>query len=468
MLVKSGPDVYEKLQRLAGMATDDILEETPNSKAASAALGPSSRAFDGAEGTGPYRGGTTPYSGVYRASMPNGKKISLFRVMLTDHCEYDCHYCPNSYWVPRERYGFKVDELAALFAEVHRRHMVEGLFLSSGIFRSPDSTMDRLLDVVETVRTRHGFQGYVHLKVMPGASNQFLERAQRLGTRLSVNVESPSALHLSRVSGMKRFDEDLLRPIDSIRQMMEQRYGTSVGQATQLVVGAADETDRDVYHLQQRLYGQWSFKRIYYAPFRPVQFTPLEEHAPTPMIRAHRLNQLDWLLRVYRYTAGEMDTAFDEAGELDQQMDPKLAIASKQTGRFPVDVNTAPQEELVRVPGIGPIAAQRIVQQRRRHSITRWQELQAMGAVIKRALGFIVFPGHRPVHAPQGRLPMLQMLSLDPSPSPGGEESMPARRTVAQLHQSFAAQGCAGCPLSPATCGQHSATTERTPPRVAA
>ena len=458
MLIKSEPDVYEKLHHLAGMATDDILEEAPNSKAAARVLGPSSSPFDGAEGTGPYRGGATPYSGIYRASMPNGKKISLFRVMLTDHCAYDCHYCPNSYWVPRERFGFKVDELAALFADVHRRHMVEGLFLSSGIFNSPDATMERLLDVVEAVRTRHGFQGYVHLKVMPGTSAQYLEAAQRLGTRLSVNIESPSALHLNRVSGMKRFDEDILQPIDTIHQLLERRYGGAVGQATQLVVGTADETDRDIYQLQQKLYGQWNFKRIYYAPFRPVQFTPLEEHEPTPMVRAHRLNQLDWLLRVYRYTTGEMDTAFDEAGGLDQQADPKLAIASKQADRFPMDVNSAPQEELVRVPGIGPVAAQRIVQQRRQHSITRWQELQAMGAVVKRALPFIVFSGHRPVQAVQGRLPMLQALSLDPPAIAAKDEPVPARKIVARFHQAFAAQGCAGCPLNQATCGQHSAT----------
>ena len=457
MLIKSEPDVYEKLRHLAGMATDDILDDVPTSKAASAALGPQSVAFAGAGGTGPYRGGTTPYAGVYKASMPNGKKISLFRVMLTDHCVYDCHYCPNSYWVPRKRYGFKVDELAGLFAEVHRRQMVDGLFLSSGIFNSPDATMERLLDVVEAVRTCHGFQGYVHLKVMPGTSPQFLEAAQRLGTRLSVNAEAPSAMHLNRVSGMKRFDEDILQPMATIHRLTEERYGGAVGQATQLVVGAADESDWDIYRLQQKLYGQWNMKRIYYAPFRPVQFTPLEEHEPTPMLRAHRLNQLDWLLRVYRYSSQEMDVAFDGAGLLDQGVDPKLAIASRQADRFPMDVTTASQEELMRVPGIGPVAAQRIVRQRSEHSITRWQELAAMGVITKRALPFLRFPGHRPAQAVQGSFPMLQALSLDPP------VEATTKRYVAQLHQTYAASGCAGCPLNQATCGQHAAPATSAP-----
>ena len=445
MLIRHEPDVYEKLHRLASMATDDVLDETPLSKATAHALGPPQGAFRGSEGTGPYRGGVTPYAGVYRAAMPNGGRISLLRVMFTDHCMLDCHYCPNSYWVPRERYGFKVDELAKLFAEMHRRQMVDGLFLSSGIFNSPDATMERLIDVVEAVRTRYSFQGYVHLKVMPGTSPQLLEAAHRLGTRLSVNMESPSAEHLGRVSGMKQFEEGILRPMATIHRLTQEHSGTTVGQATQLVVGAADETDVDIYQRQQQLYGEWGFKRIYYAPFHPVQFTPLEEHAPTPMARTHRLNQVDWLLRVYGYETNELDMAFDGEGMLDLGMDPKLAIVSKQADRFPMDVNAASQEELLRVPGIGPTAAQRILRQRREHSITRWQELQAMGVVVKRALPFVRFPGHKPQQATQGQLPMFQGLSID--------VQRPAK-TVAELHQAHAASGCATCPLSPAHCGQ--------------
>ena len=449
MLIRSEPDVYEKLRHLAGMATDDILDETPISKATAHALGPPVSPFDGAsggDGTGPYRGGTTPYAGVYRASMPNGKRISLMRVMFTDHCMFDCHYCPNSYWVPRERYGFKVDELAKLFSEMYRRHMVDGLFLSSGIFNSPNATMERLIDVVEAVRTRYQFKGYIHLKVMPGTTSEFVEAAHRLGTRLSVNMESPSAEALGRVSGMKRFQEDILEPMKTIHDLMRSQYGTTVGQATQLVVGAADETDWDIYLRQQQLYGEWQLKRIYYSPFRPVQFTPLEEHEPTPMVRTHRLNQLDWLMRVYGYTTAEMDLAFGEGGSLDMELDPKLAIVRQQMDRFPMDINAASQEELIRIPGIGPIAAQRIVQQRQQHSITRQQELQAMGVVLKRALPFVRFPGHKPTQAVQGRLPMLQALSANPAPP---------QQTTAQVHQAHASLGCTACPLNQAACGHH-------------
>ena len=171
MLIKNTPDVYEKLRHLGGMATDDVLSPAECSDGAA-------RPSDGWERVGP-RGGVTPHAGVYRAAMPNGKRVSLLRVMFTDHCIMDCYYCPNSHWVPRRRYGFKVDELARLFADMHGRGMVDGLFLSSGIFKDPDATQERLADVVEAVRKR-GFMGYVHLKVMPGVRDDALiERSQR-------------------------------------------------------------------------------------------------------------------------------------------------------------------------------------------------------------------------------------------------------------------------------------------------
>ena len=313
MLIQRTPDIYEKLQHLGGMATDDILDASPQPGIST----PERR----------QRGGVTPHAGVYRAAMPNGKRISLMRVMFTDHCDFDCHYCPNSYWVPRKRYGFKVDELAKLFDEMHRRHMVDGLFLSSGIFNSPGHTTERLINVVEAVRQRYGFKGYIHLKVMPGTTgSEYLEAAQRLGTRLSINMESPTQEHLERVSGMKRFQEDILQPMQAIHALTQERYGGAVGQATQLVVGAAGESDWDIYLRQRQLYGDWNFKRV------------------------------------YGFAEEEMRPAFDDGGFLDLAVDPKLTIAAHQMERFPLDVNHAPQEELVRVPGIGPLSAQRIVQ----------------------------------------------------------------------------------------------------------
>ena len=246
MLIRSTPGVYEKLRHLGGMATDDVL--SPSESQNSPRVGP--------------RGGATPHAGVYKAAMPNGKRISLLRVMFTDHCIMDCHYCPNSHWVPRKRYAFKVDELARLFDEMHRRHMVDGLFLSSGIFKNPNATQERLLDVVDAVRSRYGFRGYVHLKVMPGTNDDsLLEASHRLGARLSINIESPSAEHLRKVSKMKDFDNGIIAPMARISDLMQERYGGAVGQATQMVVGAADESDWDIYTRMDSLYGNFGFKR---------------------------------------------------------------------------------------------------------------------------------------------------------------------------------------------------------------
>ena len=425
MLIQSAPDVYEKLRHLGGMATDDVLSPSEGSGRVKA------------------RGGATPHAGVYKAAMPNGKRISLLRVMFTDHCIMDCHYCPNSYWVPRKRYAFKVDELARLFDEMHRRHMVDGLFLSSGIFKNPNATQERLLDVVDAVRSRYGFRGYVHLKVMPGTNDDsLLEASQRLGARLSINIESPSAEHLSKVSKMKDFDNGIIAPMERISDLMQERYGGAVGQATQMVVGAADESDWDIYTRIQSLYGNFGFKRVYYSAFRPVQYTPLEEHPATPPAREHRLYQMDWLSRIYGYDSEELRPAFSDEGFLDTRMDPKLMIAMSNFERFPVDVNRASEQELLRVPGVGPMAASRIIGQRGEHSITQGRELQTMGVVLKRALPFLHFPGHKPTPAKQAELPLFQEQPAKPA--------QPSKHTM-ELHA--AASDCTSCPLNPGTCG---------------
>ena len=428
MLIRSTPDVYEKLRHLGGMATDDVL--SPSESQNSPRVGP--------------RGGATPHAGVYKAAMPNGKRISLLRVMFTDYCIMDCHYCPNSHWVPRKRYGFKVDELARLFDEMHRRHMVDGLFLSSGIFKNPNATQERLLDVVDAVRSRYGFRGYVHLKVMPGTNDDsLLEASHRLGARLSINIESPSAEHLRKVSKMKDFDNGIIAPMARISDLMQERYGGAVGQATQMVVGAADESDWDIYTRMDSLYGDFGFKRVYYSAFRPVQYTPLEEHPATPPAREHRLYQMDWLSRIYGYDSEELRPAFSDEGFLDTRMDPKLMIAMNNFERFPVDVNQATEQELLRVPGVGPLSASRIIGQRGEHSITQGRELQTMGVVLKRALPFLRFPGHKPTPARQAELPLFQEQPATPP--------QPSKQTM-QLHTESAAN-CTTCPLNPGTCG---------------
>ena len=427
MLIKHTPDAYEKLRILGGMATDDILTQ------------PETRGGR----RGPYSApNKNPTHGVYRASMPNGKYINLMRVMFTDFCKMDCHYCPNSHWVPRKRYAFKVDELARTFAELVRRQTVSGLFLSSGIAGDGSKTTERLVKVVDAVRNKYGFKGYIHMKVMPGAEYEYVEAAYRLGTRLSVNMETPTVEHMQKLSKMKDLKRDILDPMEWVHNLTEGHTNGAVGQATQLVVGAADESDRDIFGRMDQLYTEWKLKRIYYAPFRPVRYTPLEEHPPTPMARSHRLYQVDWLKRVYRFSNDELDLAFADNGFLPLDQDPKTSIAVENLDAFPMDVNHAERDQLLRIPGVGPISAERIVRNRSRHSIDTWRDLTAMGVVRKRAWPFLAFPGHRPPRAKQLRLDLF------------GEDAREKRQAqaVADTPSSSAApcgerMSCSGCPM---------------------
>jgi len=201
----------------------------------------------------------------------------------------DCAFCPNSHWVPRKRYAFKVDELARIFMELHSRHTVDGLFLSSGVAGTGSKTTERLVKVVEIIRQKYGFKGYIHMKVMPGTEYQYVEAAYRLGTRLSVNIETPTAEMMRKLSAMKDLERDILAPMRWIDNLTRSDSHGAVGQVTQLVVGAADESDSDILKRVDQLYTDWNLKRVYYSPFRPVRHTPLEEHPATPAILGHRL-----------------------------------------------------------------------------------------------------------------------------------------------------------------------------------
>ncbi|MBM3934339.1 MAG: hypothetical protein FJ319_08570 [SAR202 cluster bacterium] len=332
MLITHSPDVYEKLIYLGGMASDDILSKPSSPVPANSAAFLARRGNTASRDGGP-RESRLPYSasdrspvpGVYRAQMPNGKTISLLRVMFTDVCKMDCFYCPNSHWVPRKRYAFKVDELANLFMDLQRRETVAGLFLSSGIAGDGSKTTEKLLKVVDSIRNKHGFKGYIHMKIMPGASYPLVEEAYRLGTRLSVNMETPTAEHMRKISTMKDLQKDILAPMEWVDTLTRKHGNGAVGQATQLVVGAANETDRDIFTRIDQLYGDWNLKRVYYSPFFPVKHTPLEEHPWTPMDRTNRLYQVDWLKRVYRFTNDEIGRAFNRHGFLPLDEDPKLA-----------------------------------------------------------------------------------------------------------------------------------------------
>jgi predicted DNA-binding helix-hairpin-helix protein len=290
---------------------------------------------------------------------------------------------------------------------------------------------------------------------MPGTAKEYVEEAHRLGTRLSVNIETTTVSNLQQLSPMKDLQTGILDPMSWIDELTRAKTGATVGQATQMIVGAAEESDSDILSRITQLYGDWKLKRVYYVPFRPVRYTPMEEHPPTPSEREHRLYQMDWLKRVYRFKNEEINLAFDRSGFLDLDQDPKTVIALENIERFPVDINTADLDTLLRTPGIGPISADRILQNRRKFKIDNWRDLQTMGVVKKKAWPFLVFPGHKPEHSRQLRMELL-----------GHEEP---RRSV-ELSDvkaegaAVAARSSGGvtrpvATASPATCGVNSSCT---------
>lgn len=473
MLIKRAPDVYEKLQILGGMAGDDVLAPTPRG-GSGGGYGGNGYGQSGGNGNGGGYGGRMwapgpggpaatqarqgghyaytnpakrPLPAVYRAAMPNGQAINLMRVMFTDFCMMDCAYCPNSVYVPRQRYAFKVDELARAFDEMHQRHTVAGLFLSSGIAGSGSKTTDKMIQVVEILRRKYRFQGYVHLKVMPGTEYQYVEAAHRLGSRLSVNIETPTAEMMTRISPHKDFAGGILAPMQWIDQLTKAGSGGAVGQATQMVVGAADESDADIFRRIDQLYGDWNLKRVYYTAFRPAAHTPMAEHPAIPPLREHRLYQVDWLKRIYHYSNAELNLALDGGGFLPLDQDPKTAIALENLDAFPVDLNAASREQLLRVPGLGPTSADRIIANRRRHKIDNWRDVQAMGVVRKRAWPFVLFPGQRPPPSKQMKLDLFPQGAVETGPPAGPVGSLASAGGGSGPAPCGATGSCGGCPL---------------------
>ncbi len=335
-----------------------------------------------------------PHRFIYRAALPGGGCISLFKVLLTNACINDCAYCVNQVGRDRPRAGFQPHEMASLFMELQRKRLVRGLFLSSGIAGSPSRTMQEMVDTVDILRQRHEFKGYVHLKIMPGASQDCVEAACRVANRVSINMEAPTAHHLARLSSRKNLYDGIVERMRWAKQVMSANEGLVLsGQTTQFVVGAAGETDQDILRTTGALYREIGLRRVYFSAFHPVADSPLEGLSATPPMREHRLYQADWLLRVYGFSSQELDLALGDKGQLSLVKDPKLLIARRQPWLFPVDINRAGYEELLRVPGIGPVSAGRIVEARRDHSIFSLPQLGKMGVVTKRAGAFIWFKG---------------------------------------------------------------------------
>ncbi len=332
---------------------------------------------------------------IYPAVLPDGKRVSLLKVLLSNACRNDCYYCANRASRDFRRVGFTPEELAWAFDQMQRKGLVQGLFLSSGVGGDASRTMDCMIATVELVRRKYAFSGYVHLKLLPGASYAHVERAVQLATRVSLNLEAPNPERLARIAPSKDFAENLLQPMYWAKEIIENsdRRLAPAGQTTQFVVGAADESDREILSITARLYQEIGLARAYFSAFQPIVDTPLEGHLPTPLLREHRLYQSDFLLRKYNFAFG--DLIFDEEGNLPSEADPKFMWALHHPERFPVEVNRASKEELLRVPGIGPRSATRIVRLRRRGTFRTLADLKKIGVVAKRAAPFILLAGRR-------------------------------------------------------------------------
>jgi len=360
-------------------------------------------------------GNTVGGWGICHSFAEDGRCISLLKIMLTNYCIYDCAYCINRRTNDIPRATLSVSELVELTMEFYRRNYIEGLFLSSGVVRNPDYTMERLVRVAKDLRTIHRFNGYIHLKSIPGASRELVNEAGLYADRLSVNIEipteenlkllAPEKDHQSVFAPMRYIQQGVLESNEERRRFRHAPRFAPAGQSTQMIVGATSETDKDILQLSSALYQRPTMRRVYYSGYISVNtYDPrLPALKQPPLVRENRLYQADWLLRYYHFTVDEIVN--ENHPNLHLDFDPKLAWALRHPEMFPVDVNTADYEMLLRVPGIGVKSARLIVASRRFSRLGLWQ-LKQMGIVLKKARYFITcreLPGQT-IHelTPQG------------------------------------------------------------------
>lgn len=343
-------------------------------------------------------GNTVGGVGICHSFADDGRCISLLKVMLTNYCMYDCAYCINRRSNDIKRATLSVSELEEITMEFYRRNYIEGLFLSSGVVRNPDYTMERLTAIVRDLRTIHRFNGYIHLKAIPGASRELMAEAGRWADRMSVNIEipkeeslkllAPDKDHKSVFLPMKLIQQGVLENKEDRKRMRYAPRFVPAGQSTQMIVGATKETDRDILTMSSALYGQPTMRRVYYSGYISVNtYDPrLPVLKQPPLVRENRLYQADWLMRFYHF---KVDEIVDEVNtNLDLEVDPKLAWALRHPEAFPVDINKADYEMILRVPGIGVKSAWRIVNSRQFNRLTSYH-LKKMGVVMKKAKYFI-------------------------------------------------------------------------------
>jgi putative DNA modification/repair radical SAM protein len=349
--------------------------------------------------------GSNEGSGICHAYAPDGRCISLLKILMTNFCIYDCAYCINRASSNVARARFSVEEVVKLTIEFYRRNYIEGLFLSSGVIRSPDATMQDMVLIARKLRHEENFRGYIHLKTIPDAAPELIEEAGLLADRLSINVELPTDSAVKAYAPEKN-PEQIRRAMADVRRRKEvaadrshtgkrpQRFAPA-GQSTQVIVGADGSTDSTILGQSTRLYSSYKLKRVYYSAFSPIMdssaILPL---VSPPLQREHRLYQADWLLRFYGFDLAEI-TGTTKDGNLDLDIDPKLAWALAHRGLFPLDVNLAARDMLLRVPGFGVKTVNRILTTRRHRSLS-YEDLARMGVSMKKARAFITARGWSP------------------------------------------------------------------------
>lgn len=340
------------------------------------------------------------YPAISHALLPNGKRISLLKTLLTSACERNCYYCPFRAGRDFRRDTLKPDEMASVFNAVHRAGVAEGLFLSSGLAGGGIQTQDRLIAAAEILRTRYHYRGYLHLKLMPGIEKSQVERAMQLADRVSLNLEAPNSARLEKLAPLKFFMDELLQPM---RWVEEIRHGQSAqagwngrwpSLTTQFVVGGAGETDLELLDTTSMLHRTLKLARAYFSAFTPVVNTPLDHLPPEDPLREHRLYQASFLLRDYGFTLEELP--FDTAGALPRQMDPKLAWARANLAEQPLELNQADRTQLLRIPGIGPKGARSILSARRLNKLKNVEDLQRIGINAARLTPYVLINGRRP------------------------------------------------------------------------
>ena len=348
--------------------------------------------------------GSTEGAGICHAYAPDGRCISLLKILLTNFCIFDCAYCINRSSSNVERARFTPEEVIWLTLEFYRRNYIEGLFLSSGIIRSPDHTMGEMVRVARELRTVHGFRGYIHLKSIPDAAPELIEEAGLYADRLSLNIELPTDAGIGRFApekrpeGIRRAMGDLRRRIEAaeeptLRKKRRKRFVPG-GQSTQMIVGADGADDATILKTSARLYGSYRLKRVYYSAFSPIpdasRALPLIK---PPLVREHRLYQADWLYRFYGFGVDEITAS--TGGMLDLDMDPKLAWALANRHAFPVDINRAERERLLRVPGLGTKTVDAVLSSRRFRRL-RLEDLARLGVSLRKVRAFIEAEGWTP------------------------------------------------------------------------